>query len=52
MTTRGLIIVVDDDPSILGAVERLLKVRGFDTEAFNTVESSIETALTQPTSIT
>ena len=44
MTTRGLVIVVDDDPSILGAVERLLKVRGFDTEAFNTVESFLDRA--------
>jgi CheY-like chemotaxis protein len=44
MTTRGLVIVVDDDPSILGAVERLLKVRGFDTEVFNTVESFLDRA--------
>jgi FixJ family two-component response regulator len=44
MTTRGLVIVVDDDPSILGAVERLLKVRGFDTEVFDTVESFLDRA--------
>ena len=42
--TRGLVIVVDDDPSILGAVERLLKVHGFDTEVFNTVESFLDRA--------
>ena len=42
MTTRRLVLVVDDDPSILGAVERLLKVRGFDTEVFNTVESFLD----------
>ena len=44
MTTRGLVIVVDDDPSILGAVERLLRVRGFDTEVFDTVESFLDRA--------
>jgi FixJ family two-component response regulator len=44
VTTRKLILVVDDDPSILGAVERLLRVRGFDTEVFNTVESFLNRA--------
>ena len=44
MTTRKLVLVVDDDPSILGAVERLLRVRGFDTEVFNTVESFLDRA--------
>jgi FixJ family two-component response regulator len=39
VTTRKLVLVVDDDPSILGAVERLLRVHGFDAEVFNTVES-------------
>jgi FixJ family two-component response regulator len=43
-TTRKLVLVVDDDPSILGAVERLLRVRGFDTEVFNTVESFFDRA--------
>jgi FixJ family two-component response regulator len=42
VTTRRLVLVVDDDPSILGAVERLLKVHGFDTEVFNTVESFLD----------
>ena len=44
MTTRRLVLVVEDDSSILGAVERLLKVRGFDTEVFNTVESFLDRA--------
>jgi FixJ family two-component response regulator len=39
VTTRKLVLVVDDDQSILGAVERLLRVHGFDAEVFNTVES-------------
>jgi FixJ family two-component response regulator len=38
MGTRKLIIVVDDDPSILRAVQRVLQLHGFDTEVFNTVE--------------
>jgi FixJ family two-component response regulator len=44
VTTRKLVLVVDDDPSILGAVERLLRVRGFDTEVFNTVEGFLDRA--------
>ena len=44
MTTRKLVLVVDDDPSILGAVERLLRVHGFDAEVFNTVENFLARA--------
>ena len=44
MTKHRLVLVVDDDPSILGAVARLLKVRGFDTKVFNTVESFLDRA--------
>ena len=44
VTTRKLVLVVDDDPSILGAVERLLRVHGFDAEVFNTVESFLARA--------
>jgi FixJ family two-component response regulator len=32
------VFVVDDDPAILKAVERLLKLRGFDSEIFNSAE--------------
>jgi FixJ family two-component response regulator len=39
VTPRKLVLVVDDDPSILGAVDRLLRVAGFDTEVFSNVES-------------
>jgi FixJ family two-component response regulator len=44
VTTRRLVLVVDDDPSILGAVERLLRVHGFDAEVFSTVESFLARA--------
>jgi FixJ family two-component response regulator len=35
---RNLVIVVDDDPSILRALQRVLQVHGFDTEVFTSVE--------------
>ena len=44
MTTRKLVLVLDDDPSVLAAVERMLRVHGFDTEVFNTVESFLDRA--------
>jgi FixJ family two-component response regulator len=39
--SRKPILVLDDDRSVLSAVERLLKVRGFDVETFLTVDSFI-----------
>jgi FixJ family two-component response regulator len=42
MVSRTLIHVLDDDLSVLGAVERLLKARGFDVETFHTIDSFIE----------
>jgi FixJ family two-component response regulator len=44
MVSRKLILVLDDDRSVLKAVERLLKVRGFDVETFLTIETFIERA--------
>ena len=44
MISRKLIHVLDDDISVLGAVERLLKARGFDVETFRTIDSFIERA--------
>src|SRR3954468_6307623 len=38
------ILVVDDDPSIVRAVERLLKARGFDVETFLTIDGFLERA--------
>jgi FixJ family two-component response regulator len=42
--TRPLVIVVDDDPSILRAVERVLQVHGYDTEVFDDVEGFLKRA--------
>jgi FixJ family two-component response regulator len=44
MGTRNLVIVVDDDPSTLRAVQRVLQVHGFDTEVFNSGEGFLEGA--------
>jgi FixJ family two-component response regulator len=44
MGTRRLVIVLDDDPSVLRAVQRVLQVHGFDTQVFNTVEEFSENA--------
>jgi FixJ family two-component response regulator len=44
MGSRTLILVLDDDMSVLGAVQRLLKARAFEVEAFLTVDSFIERA--------
>jgi FixJ family two-component response regulator len=44
MSTRHLVIVVDDDPSLLRAVQRVLQVHGFETEVFSSVEGFFEGA--------
>ena len=44
MVSRKPIFVLDDDRSVLKAVERLLKVRGFDVETFLTIDTFIERA--------
>jgi FixJ family two-component response regulator len=38
LRTRKLILVVDDDPSMLKVIERTLKVHGFDADLFSSVE--------------
>src|SRR5262245_30475506 len=38
-TLRKLIAIVDDDPSMLKGVQRLLTAHGFDTEVFNSAEA-------------
>ena len=38
MVSRKLILVLDDDRSVLKALERLLKVHGFDVETFLTID--------------
>ena len=42
MVSRNPILVLDDDHSVLKAVERLLKVRGFDVETFPTIGTFTE----------
>jgi FixJ family two-component response regulator len=44
MGSRKLILVLDDDASVLGAVERLLKARDFDVESFLTIDSFMQRA--------
>jgi FixJ family two-component response regulator len=41
---RKLIFVLDDDASMLGSLKRLLKLHGFDVEAFSTVDSFLKSA--------
>jgi len=35
---RKSIVVLDDDPSMLSGIGRILKINGFDTELFSSVE--------------
>ena len=44
MASRKLIIVLDDDASVLGAVDRVLKAHGFDTQVFDTIEGFLDDA--------
>ena len=44
MGTRHLVIVVDDDPGMLRAVQRVLQIHGFETEVFSSVEGFLEGA--------
>jgi FixJ family two-component response regulator len=41
---RKLIFVLDDDASMLGSLKRLLKLHGFDVEAFLNVDSFLKGA--------
>jgi FixJ family two-component response regulator len=45
VTTQKRIIVLDDDASVLGAVERLLKANGFAAELYDTVEEFLSDAV-------
>jgi FixJ family two-component response regulator len=44
LTTGNVVLVVDDDPSTLKSVERLLRVRGFDAELFESGEELLARA--------
>jgi FixJ family two-component response regulator len=39
MSERKLVVIVDDDASMLKGVGRLLRAYGFDTESFSSVEA-------------
>ena len=39
MTQRKVVAVVDDDPSTLRGIERLLNAKGFDAETFHSAEA-------------
>jgi FixJ family two-component response regulator len=41
-TQRKLVVIVDDDPSMLKGVERLLTAKGFDTKVFPSAEAFLE----------
>jgi FixJ family two-component response regulator len=42
MVNRKRILVLDDDASVLAAVERVLKLYDFDVELFNTVDGFLD----------
>jgi FixJ family two-component response regulator len=44
MGTPHLVIVVDDDPSILRALQRVLQVHGYGTEVFDNAEGFLKRA--------
>ena len=39
---RKLVVVVDDDPSMLKGVQRLLTAKGFDTAVFTSAEAFLD----------
>jgi FixJ family two-component response regulator len=45
VTTQKRITVLDDDGSVLGAVERVLKANGFAAELYDTVEEFLSDAV-------
>jgi len=44
VSVRELIFVIDDDPGMVRTIERLLKVYGFDVQAFEGAEAFLENA--------
>ena len=42
--TRHRVIVVDDDPGMLRALQRVLQLHGFETEVFSSAEGFLEGA--------
>ena len=46
-TARKLVVVVDDDPGMLKALQRLLAAKGFDTLAFPSAETLLASGVGQ-----
>ena len=44
MSPRSSVFVVDDDPGMLRTIERLLRVYGFDVQAFASAEAFLDDA--------
>jgi FixJ family two-component response regulator len=44
MANRKLIVILDDDASALGGIDRLLQAHGFNTEIYDTVEGFLARA--------
>jgi FixJ family two-component response regulator len=44
-TQRKLVVVVDDDPSMLRGVKRLLTAKGFDTRVFPSAEAFLASSI-------
>jgi DNA-binding response OmpR family regulator len=41
MKPRSLVLVLEDDPGMLGAVGRVLKLHGYDVEGFGSVQDFV-----------
>jgi len=50
MTTLRKVTVIDDDPTMLRAIERLLRVKGFDVETFASAEAFLASTGKAPVS--
>jgi FixJ family two-component response regulator len=48
MSARKLVVVVDDDRTMLRSLERLLNASGFDTEVFGSAEAFLERSAARP----
>jgi FixJ family two-component response regulator len=46
---RGTIAIVDDEPSMLGALSDILQARGFETSVFSSAEDWLERGASSPT---
>src|SRR4051794_10857173 len=49
MANRRKVTVIDDEPSVLKATERLLRAKGFEVETFASAEAFLTCGATRPT---